>query len=83
MDTDELGAYNLPKVNSYYKADYNFEIDADGNWSADFDHEIFIHSTDYPPGVVGEIHQVGEEFKFSMPWQGQGHWIRTPTTLIP
>lgn len=83
IDTHEFGAYNLPKVNSYYKADYNFEIDANGNWSADFDHEIFIHSTDYPPGVVGEIRQVGEEFRFSMPWQGQGHWIRPATTLIP
>ena len=69
-DTQELGAFNLPRMNSYYKARYQFKIDADGYWLADFNHEIFIHKHDHPPV------EFGQEFKFAFPWQGEGRWGR-------
>ena len=69
-DTQELGAFNLPRINSYYKARYLFKIDINGDWHADFDHEIFIHGQDHPPV------EFGKDFVFKFPWQDTGNWVR-------
>ena len=69
-DTQELGAFNLPRINSYYKARYLFKIDINGDWHADFHHEIFIHGQDHPPV------EFGKDFVFKFPWQCTGNWIR-------
>ena len=53
-DTQELGAFNLPRINSYYKARYQFKIDSNGAWTADFEHDIFIHGHDHPPIEFGK-----------------------------
>lgn len=70
IDEPEFGTYNLPRVSSYYKACYKFSINNRGQWSADFNHEIFIDKYDHPPI------RHGEEFKFVYPWTGQGVWLR-------
>ena len=77
VDTQEFGRYNLPRINSYYKADYKFKIDVTGNWIAEFNYKILVHKYDHSP--LGD----GNEFNFEFPWQGQGNWIRPSTTLIP
>lgn len=73
-DTQELGAYNLPRINSHYKARYQFKINQDGEWDADFDYEIFINGHDHPPV------EFGKEFKFMFPWKGTGNWDRPAAT---
>lgn len=73
-DTQELGAFNLPRINSYYRARYQFKINGNGEWTADFDHEIFINGHDHPPV------EFGKDFTFALPWTGSGTWSRPGPT---
>lgn len=75
-DTQELGRYNLPGLVSYFKANYKFKINSNGEWSADFDHEIFIDKNDFPPVP-------GEEFRSKIEWTGNGTWDRPPAQPEP
>lgn len=75
-DMPELGRYNLPGLVSYYKANYRFKIQDTGDWSAEFDHEIFIDQNDFP--IVQ-----GEEFRSTFSWSNTGNWTRPEAQLLP
>lgn len=73
-DTPEMGAFNLPRMNSYYKARHQFKIDSNGAWTADFEYEISIDGQDHPPI------EFGKDFTFALPWTGGGNWTRPGPT---
>lgn len=75
-DTQELGRYNLPGIESYFKSDYKFEIDAEGQWAADFDFEIFVGKDDFSI-------EPGEEFRADLSWKNTGKWDRPDPWSLP
>jgi anaerobic magnesium-protoporphyrin IX monomethyl ester cyclase len=74
-DGPELGTYNLPGGNSFFKARYKFNIDQSGVWTADFSHTVFIDKNNF----LSESYQ---EFKSEFNWSGQGVWARPITSVV-
>jgi len=55
---------------STYFSRHVFEIDADGNWTADFKSELIT------TGPYGNPDSYGRNFSFALDWQGSGQWAR-------
>lgn len=77
IDTEEFGIFNLPRMNSFYKARYKFVIGNDGKWNAEFDMSIHVDGQDHPPI------EFGQDFDFDLKWNGDGVWVRPDPLAFP
>lgn len=68
-DGPELGMYNLPGGNSFFKARYQFKIDKAGVWAANFGHIVFIDTDNF----LSDSYQ---DFRSEFNWSGNGVWAR-------